>query len=61
MPANVVALKTQNYNYCSEEDDEVSESDSMPTLAEQFEQIKNCKYIRHSKHYNPERVALEEY
>ena len=44
---------------CSEGDVEVEASSSMPSLADQFEQIKNCRYIRHSPHYHPEAAAFD--
>ena len=42
--------------HSSEED--VEEVSSEPSLAEMFEQIRNCRYIRH---YHPDGTALEEY
>ena len=44
---------------CSEGDVEVEASSSMPSLADQFEQIKHCRYIRHSPHYQPEAAAID--
>ena len=43
-------------SYSSEEG--VEEVSSEPSLAEMFEQIRNCRYIRH---YHPDGTALEEY
>ena len=43
-------------NYSSEEG--VEEVSSEPSLAEMFEQIRHCRYIRH---YHPDGTALEEY
>lgn len=42
---------------CSSEEG-VEEVSSEPSLAEMFEQIRNCRYIRH---YHPDGTALEEY
>lgn len=59
MLLNVLFLPCSNEEETGE--DEVAASDSMPSLAEQFEQIKNCKYIRHSRHYHPEQAAKDDY
>lgn len=42
-------------------EDGVTSTNSLPSLAEQFEQIKDCKYIRHSRHYHADQAGKDDY
>ncbi len=52
---------TSHYNFCSDEEsttDDHIPAESELTMAQMFDQIKHCRYIRR---YHPDGTALEEY